>query len=77
MAAPRLPDPEPVPEPEAETAVRQASEIRRRRARGGRARTILSNGRAQLEGGGDAGGRSAGAFVSGLGGARGRRALIN
>ena len=75
MGAPRLPDPEPVPEPEADTAARQASEIRRRRARGGRARLILTNNRAgQLSGPGDAA-RAPGAF--GGGGLRGRGALIN
>lgn len=40
------PKPTPVPEPEDETALRKAAEIRRRRARGGRATTVSPKGEA-------------------------------
>ena len=43
MSGPDLPDPEPIPEVESDTATRAAQVVRRRRARGGRAQTILTN----------------------------------
>lgn len=76
MSGPDLPEPDPVPEAESITAARQASEVRRRRARGGRARLILDNARSTPTDS-TAAPRAPGGFVSQLGSSRGRSALVN
>lgn len=61
------PEPEPIPEPEDETARRKAQQVRRRRARGGRAVTVnpsRTNGGAQPNG---TSASSLGTFGAGLG----------
>lgn len=75
MSGPRLPEPEAVPEAEADTAARRAAVIRSRRARGGRARLILDNTRADAAATAGAAPRAPGGFGSALEG-RGRYKLV-